>query len=127
MKLLLDTHVVLWSLGSPSKLGKRCRGLVESGEHEVVVSAVSIAEMAVKESLGKLKVPDGVVELMWTTGFSELVLTASHAERLRHLPWHHKDPFDRMLVAQAQVDGLSLVTADRQCMRYGVKTIDARK
>jgi PIN domain nuclease of toxin-antitoxin system len=127
MKLLLDTHVALWSLGSPSRLGKRSRAAITSGEHDVFISAVTIAEMAIKESLGKLKVPAGLVELMWTTGFSELPLSAGHADRLRYLPWHHKDPFDRMLVAQAQVDRLSLVTADAHCMRYDVKTIDARK
>jgi PIN domain nuclease of toxin-antitoxin system len=127
VRLLLDTHVALWSLSSPSRLGKRARAMIQSGDNDVFVSAVTVAEIAIKTSLGKLRVPADVVELFWTTGFVELPLSAAHAERLGTLPWLHQDPFDRMLVAQAQHERLTLVTADGQCADYEVGTADARR
>lgn len=127
MRLLLDTHVALWWLAEPERLGKRAYALIESGDNTSSVSAVSVAEAAIKTALGKLRVPDRFLELLWGSGFDELPLTASHADRLRTLPLHHADPFDRMLVAQAQAERLSLVTADRRCMAYDLEVVDARR
>jgi PIN domain nuclease of toxin-antitoxin system len=127
MRLLLDTHVALWWLTEPERLGKRAYAWIESGDNTSSVSAVSVAEAAIKTALGKLRVPDRFLELLWESGFDELPLSAAHADRLRSLPLHHADPFDRMLVAQAQAERLSLVTADRRCMAYDVEVVDARR
>lgn len=127
MKLLLDTHVVLWALVASPRLGRSCTAAITSGDNEVYVSAVSVAEVAIKSAVGKLRDADDFVELVEQADFGELPLTALHADRLRTLPMHHRDPFDRLLLVQAQVEGLTFVTADAQCTAYDVPTMDARR
>lgn len=120
MRLLLDTQVFLWSLADDPRLGRATRDLIRTRENDVFVSAVSLWEIAITVSLGKLdcNVSD-VRSAIPLSGFQELPLTGRHAERVANLPWHHRDPFDRMLVAQALVEPLRLVTADRGLMPYG--------
>lgn len=125
MRLLLDTHVLLWSLTEPRKLSGGARKALEDAGNEVFVSAVSGWEIAVKRTLGKLKAPDDLEAGITRHGFLLLNLTFPHAEHAGALPPHHGDPFDRMLVAQAQMEGLVLVTRDARISLYGVRTMAA--
>ena len=125
MRLLLDTHVVLWSLTEPLKLRGETREALEDAQNDVFVSAVSGWEIAVKRALGKLEAPDDLEAGVRQQGFLPLHLTFLHAERAGALPPHHGDPFDRMLVAQAQVEGLVVVTRDARIPLYGIRTMAA--
>ena len=126
MRLLLDTHVLLWSLAEPRKLSGQTREALEDAANEVFVSAVSGWEIAVKRTLGKLEAPDDLEAGIVRQGFLPLNVTFAHAEHAGALPPHHGDPFDRMLVAQAQIEGLVLVTSDARISLYGVRTMAAR-
>ena len=125
MRLLLDTHVVLWSLTEPLKLRGETREALEDAQNDVFVSAVSGWEIAVKRALGKLEAPDDLEAGVRQQGFLPLHLTFLHAEQAGALPPHHGDPFDRMLVAQAQVEGLVVVTWDARIRLYGIRTMAA--
>lgn len=122
-RLLLDTHVVLWALDDHPKLASEARSAITDPANEVFVSAASIWEIAIKRALGKLQAPYNIVSWIEASGFLELAVTSFHAEQAGDLPFHHRDPFDRMLVAQAQAEGLILVTADQDIPLYGVHTI----
>ena len=124
-RLLLDTHVLLKALADDPGLAPATRSAITDSANEVFVSAVSVWEIAIKRSLGKLRAPDGMASLIEESGFLELVVTSFHAEQAGGLPMHHRDPFDRMLVAQAQAEGLSIVTVDSRISLYGVRTITA--
>jgi PIN domain nuclease of toxin-antitoxin system len=123
--LLLDTQVLLWFLGAPERLRPTALRAIEAGEQVVFVSAVSVWEIELKRSLGKLDTPDDLAERLRACRFSELPLHARHALSLRKLPALHRDPFDRMLVAQALTDKLAIVTSDAQILAYPVKTLRA--
>lgn len=123
MRLLLDTHILLWWLSDDAQLSATVRSAVADGNNDVFFSAVSIAEIAIKQSLGKLDAPEDLVSLIAQEGITELPLTARHAAVLLHLPWHHRDPFDRLLVAQAKVEELSLATADSSLAAYDVAIV----
>ena len=120
MNLLLDTHVLLWWLANDHRLTDEHRALVADSSHAVYVSSVSIAEISIKASLGKLDAPEHVREAVLASGLSLLPFDAVHAEELRELPWIHKDPFDRMLIAQSRVEKLVLLTVDERITRYDV-------
>lgn len=120
MRLLLDTHVLLWWAGDDKRLSRPWRRVISDPEHDIFVSAISVAEIAIKTSLGKLTAPDELLVDLEDSGFLSLSFAADHAGRLRTLPWHHRDPFDRMLIAQAQVDELTVVTVDPQYATYRV-------
>ena len=120
MRLLLDTHILLWWLSDDAKLSPTLRSTIADGNNRVHFSAVSIAEISIKQSQGKLEAPDDLSSLLAEEGMTELALTARHAAALLHLPRHHRDPFDRMLVAQAQVEQLSLASADAAMRNYDV-------
>ena len=122
-RLLLDTHVVLWALDDHPKLSLKARSAITDPANEVFVSAASIWEIAIKRSLGKLQAPDSITSWVEASGFLELAVTSFHAEQAGGLPFHHRDPFDRMLVAQAQAEGLIIVTADQHIRLYGVRTM----
>ena len=124
MRLLLDTHVLLWSLTEPQKLSRRTREALEDAQNEVFASSVSGWEIAVKRSLGKLNAPDNLEAGVKEQDFTPLNLTFLHAEQAGALPPHHGDPFDRMLIAQAQVEGLIVVTRDARIPLYGIRTMD---
>lgn len=124
-RLLLDTHVLLQALADDPVLRPATRAVITNPANEVFVSAASIWEIAIKRSLGKLKAPDRIATVVEESGFSELGITSFHAEQAGSLPQHHRDPFDRMLVAQAQAEGLIIVTSDSRIPQYGVRTIAA--
>jgi PIN domain nuclease of toxin-antitoxin system len=122
--VLLDTHAVLWLLAGDKRLSPRARAMFAASEQPLIVSAVSLWEVATKRSLGKLAAPADLSRRLAGLGVVELLpISPLHAEAIGELPWHHRDPFDRMLVAQAQVEGLSIVSADRALAQYGVEVI----
>ena len=125
MRLLVDSHVALWWLDGNDALGPTCRSGLESAD-EVFFSAVTPWELGIKRSLGKLSFPGGLVEVLQESGFAGLPISVDHAVRAADLPPHHRDPFDRMLVAQARAEALTLVTADRTLEPYEVPLLDAR-
>lgn len=125
MRILLDSHVVLWWLEDNKSLGTKTRELI-TGADEAFVSAVTPWELGIKRSLGKLSMPDGLNEVIEADGFTSLPITASHAELAPVLPPIHRDPFDRMLIAQAQLETLVLVTADTALAKYDVEQFNAR-
>lgn len=126
MRLLLDTNVVLWWQGELSELRSDIRATIRTA-NEVYVSAASAWEAEIKRSLGKLAFPYSFMDVLGPNGFRELTVTMQHAAATTALPLHHRDPFDRMLVAQALVEGCTLVTSDRHLAKmYGVPILDAR-
>ena len=124
-RLLLDTHAFLWCLADVAKLSAPARTAIADGGNDVYVSAVSGWEIAVKRAKGQLIAPDNLAAMVEVRGFAHLPLTFHHAEQAGMLPTHHKDPFDRFLIAQAQAEGLTLVTKDAHIARYGVRTMAA--
>lgn len=125
MRLLLDTHVVLWCLGDVDRLGESARRAITDGHNVVFVSAASAWEISIKRSLGKLEAPDDLEFAITKTGFRPLPITLAHARHAGELPPHHADPFDRMLVAQAGLEALTLVTRDARLGDYEVAILDA--
>ena len=122
MKLLLDTHCWLWAISAPEKLNAKMRKRIENSNTDVFLSSASLWEAAIKQKLGKIKLPfaldDYAAHQAQEERFLELPIAFRHAGKVAELPQHHRDPFDRMLVAQAICEDLILVTADRQVMRY---------
>ena len=121
MKLLLDTHVLLWAAGAPRRLPRAARALLEDEANELVFSAVSLWEVAIKQQLGREDFRADARLLrrgLLDNGYAELPVTSAHAVALDLLPPLHKDPFDRMLIAQALVEGIMLLTADASLARY---------
>lgn len=122
MQLLLDTHLLLWSMAASRRLPSEARELLTDTENAVFFSAASIWEIAIKSALGKrdFKVDlPGMLRALPRAGFSELPVSAAHAAAVAALPAHHKDPFDRLLVAQAMRGPLILLTNDSQLAAYG--------
>ena len=124
-RFLLDTHALLWWMAEPQRLDGRAHEAIADPSNEVFVSSINAWEIAVKHALGKLQAPDNLEASIKKQGFTPLSLTFRHAEQAGTLPPHHGDPFDRMLVAQAQIEGLIVVTRDRQISRYDVRTMPA--
>jgi len=121
MRVLLDTHVLLWSLAQPAKLSPKARRLLESEEQDLLFSAASVWEIAIKRQIGRLAFsvsPAEIVEAARDTGFRELPVRAAHAVALDRLPLRHRDPFDRLLIAQAVAEGAGFLTADRALRQY---------
>ena len=121
MRFLLDTHVLLWALASPKRLPKPIFDLIETTGNEILFSAASIWEIAIKAQL--LRAEFGVdaatiIDAARETGFTELAVSAQHAASVSSLPLHHKDPFDRMLISQAMTEPARLITADRALTAY---------
>jgi PIN domain nuclease of toxin-antitoxin system len=120
MKLLLDTHVLLWWLDDPVRIAEAARDRIADPENEVLVSAVSCWEIAIKRSLGKIQAPDDLRDVIEQCGFGELRISMLHALRTEILLPHHRDPFDRMLIAQALCESATLVSHDRVFEQYGI-------
>ena len=127
MRLLLDTHVLIWTVGEDQALGQRALEFIVDQANDVFVSPASVWEIAIKVAQGTLELAGDLNAAMTDANFIELPITFAHAELAGALPPHHKDPFDRMLIAQAQAEGLVLVTADRHIPRYGVRTMPATR
>ena len=123
-RLLLDTHVLLWALAG-SRLSDETRQAVVDPANDVVVSAASAWEIAIKKALGKLDAPDDLEEQLVAARFRALSVTVAHAWRASTMPRHHSDPFDRMLIGQAQLEGLTIVTADQRFASYDVPLLPA--
>ncbi len=119
MKLLLDTHILIWSMDANPRLTARMRDAIAAAD-AVFVSAVTIFEIAVKSALGKLVVTGDIEAHALHAGCQPLAVTWAHGRDVGNLPFHHHDPFDRLLIAQARVEGLTLVTADRAFAQYDV-------
>lgn len=125
MRLLLDTHAYLWWLNDDPKLSDKARQDMADLTAIVYVSAASIWEISIKTQLGKLAIDGDPVKEIWSNGFVELPMTARHADHAGRLPRHHEDPFDRMLIAQAQLEHLVLVSRDAAFKDYTVSLLPA--
>ncbi len=125
MRLLLDSHVALWLLSGSPEIGPVTHDAIVASEF-VAVSVVTPWELGIKKALGKLNYPTGLVKALQSSGLKMLPIDVHHAERAPRLPPHHRDPFDRMLIAQAIAESLTFVTADSQIGLYKVTTLDAR-
>lgn len=125
MRLLLDTHVFLWWIADDERLSSKARRAIGDGRNEVLVSAVSAWEIVVKHELGRLTLPEApdkfVPNQLRANAFGALPATVSHALAVARLPALHRDPFDRLLIAQAMVESLTLVSADEDLRRYPVR------
>lgn len=128
-RYLLDTHVWLWMLADPDRLARDTWSLIEDGSNELLLSAASSWEIAIKYRIGKLRLPvdpeSYVPDRIRATGTTALPVEHTHALHVSRLPDHHKDPFDRLIVAQAQLLDLPIVTVDENIARYAVVTIPA--
>jgi PIN domain nuclease of toxin-antitoxin system len=109
--------------GEEDRLGTQAKKAIAGAEKQVVISAVVIWEVAIKRQLGKLEAPDDLLEQLERAGVELLPVTARHADHVGKLPPHHRDPFDRLLVAQAEIEGLTLVSADPELSRYGLELV----
>ena len=125
MRLLLDTHVLLWWLADSPALPERSRSLIRRSS-PVYVSAATVWEISIKQALGKLEAPHDLEQALEAGRFEPLPITVAHAVAAGRLPRHHEDPFDRMLVAQAQAESLTLLTHDERLKKYDVRLILVR-
>lgn len=128
MNLLLDTHALIWWLQDSKKLGRRARSAILRPDSEVFISSASVWEISVKWTVGRVRskeIPVDYTAALLAAGFQPLSITFPHALAVRNLPLYHADPFDRMLIAQAQCEDLTLITADGEFAAYGVRMIDA--
>ena len=128
MNLLLDTHVLLWWLSNNPRLGKQSKAQIRDPDAMVWISSASVWEIGIKQALGRLEwdgSEDALQVEMEQSGFRSLEIGFQHAWKASALPLHHSDPFDRMLIAQAQCEGLTLMTVDSAIRAYDVPTLDA--
>jgi PIN domain nuclease of toxin-antitoxin system len=121
-RLLVDTHALLWWLTDDAGLSDAARSALADPANDVLVSTASVWEIAIKRGLGKLEAPDDLPGHIETQGFAWLPVGVEHAWRVRDLPPHHRDPFDRLLVAQALCEGVAIVSGDARFAAYGVET-----
>lgn len=126
MRLLLDTHVVLWQLGGSPSIGTAAQQEIREAD-ELLFSVVSFAEIGVKAAIGKLRVPTDLRQHVLDAGMRILGLAPDHGLDVARLPLHHRDPFDRLLVAQARSERLTVMTADARISAYDVMTVDASR
>lgn len=129
MRLLLDTHVWLWMQVEPERLSREARGIVENPGNELLLSTASSWEIAIKHAIGRLALPvppsEYVPSRIESSGVTPLSIEHSHALRVAELPPHHRDPFDRLLVAQAQLEAVPILTVDRKIETYEVEIVPA--
>jgi PIN domain nuclease of toxin-antitoxin system len=125
MNLFLDTHVLLWWLDDNSRLSKQAKNYIADVDNIIFVSAVVIWEIRIKEALGKLEIAPDFFNIVKQQGFEILSITAQHANKVGDIPMHHRDPFDRMLIAQAIEESLTIVTHDRAFKAYEIPLIEA--
>jgi PIN domain nuclease of toxin-antitoxin system len=125
VRLLLDSQIVLWSLHSPERLSAEAVAAIIDPVNSVDVSVASLWELAIKQSIGKLTVDADLRKHLALQSFAELPVLGEHTLVVRDLPMHHRDPFDRLLIAQAMCEGLTIVTADRAFAAYDVPIMPA--
>jgi PIN domain nuclease of toxin-antitoxin system len=128
VKLLLDTHVLLWAAGDPSKLSRKTRTLLSTADNALLFSVASLWEIAIKRQLGRadFKVDPRLLRRgLLDNGYGEIVIASAHVVAIDSLPDIHRDPFDRLLIAQARVEGVALLTSDNAVLRYGEPALKA--
>ena len=125
MRLLLDTHVLLWWLSDEEKLTSEARDAIADPENTIYLSAVVVWEIRIKEAIGKLSLPDAFIETLARQAFVELPITVEQANEISRLPDIHRDPFDRLLIAQAVVEDLTIITRDSVIPDYPVRVVSA--
>ena len=123
MRYLLDSHTLLWAVSQPKELSHQAREEITSSHNVLFVSLASLWELRIKESLGKIKLPEKFYHQLPEAGYELLALSLSHIDTFGKLPFHHRDPFDRMLVAQAMVEQLILMTRDEEIPHYEVNIL----
>jgi PIN domain nuclease of toxin-antitoxin system len=121
VRLLVDTHAALWLLGEDERLPSSADALLTDTANEVLLSAAVVWEVSIKRSLGKLDAPDGFAETLMDAGALPLAVSIDHARAVGSLPWHHRDPFDRLLVAQAILEDAAIVSGDDRLHAYDVR------
>ena len=123
MRLLIYTNIIIWALDTPEKLKRNIADIITDPDNDVFVSVISLLEMRIKNSIGKLSIPVRLSEKIIENGYAILPLLDFHTAPLSDLPLHHRDPFDRILIAQAHTERLTLVTADTKFREYQINTI----
>ena len=123
MKLILDTHAALWWLSGDESFGATAAEYLEDPTNQVLLSAAVVLEVAIKRSLGKLEAPDDFAPTLLGAGAQPLPIGLDHAAAVERLPWHHRDPFDRLLVAQAAAERAAIVSRDEALAPYGVRLV----
>jgi PIN domain nuclease of toxin-antitoxin system len=123
LRLLLDTNVLIWVLTTPERLSEAATVAIRDRANDIFVSMASPWEISIKQALGNLSLPDDLETQLADESFELLQISMLHTRAVETLPHHHRDPFDRMLIAQAQVEQLTLVTSDRMMRRYPVATM----
>ena len=128
MKLLLDTHILIWAAAEPKRLRAKTRLMLEDPANDLAFSVASLWEIAIKSGGAGRQMPVNVERLrtkLLANGYAELNITGDHALAVQHLPPVHRDPFDRILIAQARVEGMSLLTKDKRMIEYGAPVMKA--
>ncbi len=123
MRLLLDSNAFLWWAEADPKLSTVARSAIADPANEGLISVAGLWELVIKSSMGKLALPDDVETMVISQGFSVLPISFTHLHRFAGLPRHHKDPFDRMIIAQALAEGIPIASADRRFPAYGVQVV----
>lgn len=123
MKLLLDTHAAIWWLSDDPRFGPEAARHLGDDSNQVLLSAAVVWEVAIKRSLGNLDAPDDLASALLGAGALPLSITLDHASAVERLPWHHRDPFDRLLVAQALIEDAALVSRDEPLSGYGIPIV----
>jgi PIN domain nuclease of toxin-antitoxin system len=123
LKVLLDTHAALWWLSGDERFGEDAARQLSDDTNHVLLSAAVVWEVAIKRSLGKLESPDDFAATLLRAGAQALPVNLDHAAAVESLPWHHRDPFDRLLVAQASIEGASIVSRDEALRPYDVTLV----
>jgi PIN domain nuclease of toxin-antitoxin system len=123
MRVLLDTHILLWWLAADPALPRLAADVISNPDTNVVISAASAWEIAIKKAVGRLEAPDDLLNALEANDFESIAITTTHALAAGQLPRHHNDPFDRMLIAQSRLEGLTLVSIDRRFSEYDVELL----
>lgn len=123
MKLLLDTHAALWWLAGDDRFGAEAERQLGDDTNRILLSAAVVWEVTIKRSLGKLQAPADLASTLLSAGAQPLAITLDHAAGVEALPWHHRDPFDRLLIAQAFTEGAAIVSQDDRMHPYGVPLV----
>jgi PIN domain nuclease of toxin-antitoxin system len=124
MSFLLDTHILLWWLEDDPTLSAEAKTTIQNPDNFIFVSAASVWEMSIKKSLGKLKIPNNLLEVIEENEFQVLAVTAEHGLKVGELPYHHKDPFDRILIAQALHEGFTIISRDGKFKLYDAPLLE---
>ena len=123
MRVLLDTHILLWWLAADPALPQRAAEVISDADTTVVISAATAWEIAIKKAVGRLEAPDDLLDALEANDFESIAITTIHALAAGQLPPHHSDPFDRMLIAQSRIEGITLVSTDRRLSDYDVELL----